>query len=86
MSPSPTPSTNVAQGNPRQAFGAGGVLPCMHIACLAITIMAALANGYAAFLNFAGAESVRVVADRVRVSQRWMIRLGPCWPQARSVY
>src|SRR3954447_26713964 len=48
----------------------------MHIAYLAITIMAALANGYAAFLNFAGAESVRVVADRVGVSQKWMIPLG----------
>ena len=58
----------------------------MHVIYVVITILAALANGYAAFLNFAGAESVRVVADRVRVSQRWMIRLGPCWPQARSVY
>jgi hypothetical protein len=48
----------------------------MHIAYLAITIMAAFANGYAAFLNVAGAESVRVVADRVRVSQTWMIPLG----------
>lgn len=48
----------------------------MHIAYLAITIAAAFANGYAAFLNFAGADSVRVVADRVRVSQRWMIPLG----------
>lgn len=48
----------------------------MHIAYIAITIMAALANGYAAVLNFAGAESVKVVADRVRVSQDWMIPLG----------
>jgi hypothetical protein len=48
----------------------------MHIAYLAITIMAALANGYAASLNFASAESVKVVADRVRVSQRWMIPFG----------
>ena len=48
----------------------------MHIAYLAITIMAALANGYAASLNFAGAESVKVVADRVRVSQRWMLPFG----------
>ena len=48
----------------------------MHIVYLAITILAALANGYAAFLNFAGAESVKVVADRVRVSQDWMIPFG----------
>jgi hypothetical protein len=48
----------------------------MHIAYLAATIMAALANAYAAALNFAGAEHVRVVADRVRVSQRWMIPFG----------
>lgn len=27
-------------------------------------------------LNFVGAESVKVVADRVKVSQRWMIPLG----------
>jgi len=31
------------------------------------TILAALANGYAASLDFVGAESVKVVADRVRV-------------------
>jgi len=48
----------------------------MHLAYLAITIIAALVNGYAAALNFAGAESVRVVADRVQVSQSWMIPLG----------
>lgn len=48
----------------------------MHIAYLAITILAAAANGCAAALNFAGAESVRDTADRVRVSQRWMVPLG----------
>jgi hypothetical protein len=48
----------------------------MHIGYLVITIMAAVANGYAACLNFVGAESVRVVADKVRVSQRWMVPLG----------
>jgi hypothetical protein len=53
-----------------------GVLPDMHGAYLAITIMAALANGYAAVLNFARAESVKVVADHVQVSQRWMIPFG----------
>jgi hypothetical protein len=48
----------------------------MHIAYLVITILVALANSYAAFLNFAGAESVKVVADHVQVSQKWMIPLG----------
>jgi DoxX-like family len=48
----------------------------MHIAYVVITIMAAVANGYAASLNFAGAESVKVVADRVRVSRSWMLPLG----------
>jgi DoxX-like family len=48
----------------------------MDIAYLAFTITAALANSYAACLNFARAESVRVVADRVRVSQKWMIPFG----------
>ena len=48
----------------------------MHVTYLAMTILAALANGYAAGLNFAGAESVKVVADRVRVSRRWMVPLG----------
>lgn len=48
----------------------------MHIAYVVITILAALTNTYAASLNFVGAESVRVVADHVRVSQRWMIPFG----------
>lgn len=48
----------------------------MHATYLAMTILAALANGYAAILNFAGAESVKVVADRVRVSRRWMLPFG----------
>jgi hypothetical protein len=48
----------------------------MHIAYVLTTILAALANGYAAALNFVGAESVKIVADRVRVSQKWMIPLG----------
>jgi hypothetical protein len=48
----------------------------MHIAYLATTILAALANGYAASLNFVGAESVKVVADRVNVPRRWMVPLG----------
>lgn len=48
----------------------------MYIIYIAITILAALAYSYAACLNFAGAESVKVVAHKVRVSQRWMIPFG----------
>jgi hypothetical protein len=48
----------------------------MQVTYLVITILAALANGYAACLNFAGAESVKAVADRVQVSRRWMVPLG----------
>lgn len=48
----------------------------MQATYIIITIIAALANGYAASLNFAGSESVKITADRVRVSQRWMIPLG----------
>lgn len=47
-----------------------------HVAYVVITILAALANGYAAFLNFVRAESVKVAADQVRVSQKWMIPFG----------
>jgi hypothetical protein len=38
----------------------------VHIPYVAITILAALANGYAASLDFVGAESIKVVADRTR--------------------
>ena len=48
----------------------------MQVAYVIATILAALANGYAAALNFVGAESVEVVADRVRVSRGWMVPLG----------
>ena len=48
----------------------------MQVTYIVITIVAALANGYAASLNFAGAESVKVVADKVQVSRRWMVPLG----------
>jgi hypothetical protein len=48
----------------------------MQAIYVAITILAALANGYAAALNFAGAESVKLVADRVQVSRAWMVPLG----------
>ena len=48
----------------------------MHVLYLVTTVLAALANGYAACLNFVGAESVKIVADRVQVSQGWMVPLG----------
>jgi hypothetical protein len=48
----------------------------MDVVYVVITVLAALANGYAASLDFVGAESVRLVADRVQVSRRWMVPLG----------
>ena len=48
----------------------------VQVTYLLTTILAALANGYAACLNFVGAESVKVVADRVQVSRGWMVPLG----------
>jgi hypothetical protein len=48
----------------------------MYVLYLVTTIAAALANGYAAGMNFAGAESVKLVADRVRISRRWMLPFG----------
>jgi DoxX-like family len=48
----------------------------MHISYLVVTLLTALGLCYAASLNFAGAESVKEVADRVNVSQKWMIPLG----------
>lgn len=48
----------------------------MHVTYFVITVLAALANGYAASLNFVGAESVKVVADRVKISRTWMVPLG----------
>jgi hypothetical protein len=48
----------------------------MHVTYLVTTILAVLANGYAACLNFVGADSVKLVADRVRVSRGWMVPFG----------
>jgi DoxX-like family len=48
----------------------------MRTTYLVITILAAAANGYAAALNFVGAESVKIVAERVRVSTKWMVPFG----------
>jgi DoxX-like family len=48
----------------------------MHVMYLVITVLVSLASGYAASLNFVGAESVKAVADRVKVSRTWMVPLG----------
>ena len=48
----------------------------MHIFYIAITILTACMNIYAASMDFVGAESVKAVADRVQVSQRWMVPFG----------
>jgi DoxX-like family len=48
----------------------------MQVTYVVTTILAALANGYAAALNFVGAESVNAVADRIEVSRAWMLPLG----------
>jgi hypothetical protein len=45
----------------------------MYVIYVVLTIMAAFANGYAASLSFVGAESVKVVADKVQAPRRWMI-------------
>lgn len=42
----------------------------------AVVILAALANSYAAVLNFVGARSVHAVADRLQVRRTWMIPFG----------
>lgn len=48
----------------------------MHIAYVVITMLAALANGWAALMNFVGAKFVKVVADTVQVSRKWMVPFG----------
>jgi hypothetical protein len=48
----------------------------MQVTYLVITILAAFAYSYAAGLNFVGAESVKAVADKVQVSQKWMVPFG----------
>ena len=59
-----------------QVLLASRVLRGMDIAYVAITILAALAYSYAACLNFVRAESVREVAEKVRVSHALMIPFG----------
>jgi hypothetical protein len=60
----------------RSGSSGAACLEGMHVTYLVTTILVALANGYAASLNFVGAESVKVVADRVQVSRVWMVPLG----------
>jgi hypothetical protein len=48
----------------------------MHVIYIVITLLASIANGYAASLNFVGADSVKAVADRLQVSRTWMVPLG----------
>ncbi len=43
---------------------------------VAVTLLAAAANAYAAYLNFIGHESIKATADKVRVPRSWMIPLG----------
>ena len=59
----------------------------MHVTYVVITILAALANGYAASLSFAGAESVKLVADKVQVSSTATVSGDPAgtrWVTMRS--
>jgi hypothetical protein len=75
-SPVDDPSYREEPHRRRSGSSGGACLGGMHVTYLVTTILAALANGYAAALNFVGAESVKVVADRVQVSRGWMVPLG----------
>ncbi|HTU37824.1 MAG TPA: DoxX family protein [Acidimicrobiales bacterium] len=48
----------------------------MHIAYVVVTSLAVLTNGYAATMNFIGADFVKVVADKVQIAQEWMVPFG----------
>ncbi len=48
----------------------------MYSAYLTVTSLAALMNGFAALMNFVGAEFVKVIADKVQVSRKWMVPFG----------
>jgi hypothetical protein len=48
----------------------------MHVAYFVTTVLAALANGYAAYSSLTRAEFVQVVADRVHVGRKWMLPFG----------
>lgn len=76
--PLAAPATSAGSREPvaTSGFPSWACLTGMRIAYVAVTIVVALANGSAAALNFAGAEFVKVVADKVRVSQRWLVPFG----------
>jgi hypothetical protein len=74
--PADDPSYREEPRRRRSGSSADVCLGGMQVTYLVITILAALANGYAAALNLVGAESVKVVADRVQVSRAWMVPLG----------
>ncbi len=57
-------------------FRAERCLDGVHIVYLVSTILAALMVGYAAVLDFASADSVKTVADRLQISRRWMVSFG----------
>jgi hypothetical protein len=48
----------------------------MLAAYIAVTVLASIVYGFAAYLNFVRHESVIAVAERVRVPQTWMIPFG----------
>ena len=63
----PAGRENIRGGNRRPGYRSGSpghaCLQSMHVAYVVITSLAVVANGYAACLNFAGAASVKAVAD-----------------------
>ena len=48
----------------------------MTAAYIAVTVLAAIALAYAAYLNFVRDELVTAAAERVRVSESWIYPLG----------
>lgn len=48
----------------------------MFTTYIVVTVLAAAANGGAAFANFAGHEYVKTQADKMRVPQSWRLPLG----------
>jgi hypothetical protein len=75
--PSVVEAASPERASPKMSgFSSRACLQGVFIAYLVITLVAVLANGYAACLNFVGAESVKLAADRVGVSYRWMVPFG----------
>jgi hypothetical protein len=48
----------------------------MLAAYVAVTLLAAAVNGFAAFANLTGHEYAKTQADKMRVPRSWMIPLG----------